>query len=401
LLPKEKAESQRAPGMTKYRRKAANAKERERMKNLNEVFDRLRNIIPDLKTLTQEDKDTKVTTLRAAISYIGSLQQLMEDLDGGKVDPQDYEMSEVNFDFSEKDSKPHGIGQCKTKSVKKIIPLENNFWIGDNKVTQVTLSRKILPECNRWKKRQTPRSPEYSHAFTQVHWGDDSQHTGIKQAPGQGEESQKHNLLGQGGRNQQSIVQHSNGHRKENQQHRGMTNSLKQEKENLHNRSVQHSSDNVKGQGQPTYLCSPPDLLTLQPFPLLTLYPTQDTHQWEQDVDEPLLEPNSRKMENRNGIMSDKIGDSIDGDNSESSDSSDDTCEVISDEDSESYEVATPTKLIPTIGQLFKRSFSCELEDIARDCGGEQFLLLDQLVNNVSSDNFLVLDDIHSIITQN
>ena len=49
--------------MTKYRRKAANAKERERMKNLNEVFDRLRNIIPDVKTITHEDKDTKVTTL--------------------------------------------------------------------------------------------------------------------------------------------------------------------------------------------------------------------------------------------------------------------------------------------------------------------------------------------------
>ena len=73
--------------MTKYRRKAANAKERERMKNLNDAFERLRNVMPDVKTLTQDDKDTKVTTLRAAITYIGSLQQLMEDLDGGEFDP--------------------------------------------------------------------------------------------------------------------------------------------------------------------------------------------------------------------------------------------------------------------------------------------------------------------------
>ena len=99
--------------------------------------------------------------------------------------------------------------------------------------------------------------------------------------------------------------------------------------------------------------------------------------------------------------MSDKKGDSINGDNPESPDSSDDTCEVISDVDIESYEVATPTQLVSTIGQLFKRSFSHELEDIARDCGGEQFLLLDQLVNNVFGDNFLVLDDIHSIINEN
>ena len=59
-----------------------------------------------------------------------------------------------------------------------------------------------------------------------------------------------------------------------------------------------------------------------------------------------------------------------------------------------------PEKLIPTIDQLFKRSFSHELEEIIQDCGGEQLLLLDQLVNNVSGDNFVVLDDIHSIITE-
>jgi hypothetical protein len=409
--------------MTKYRRKAANAKERERMKNLNKVFVRLRNIIPDVNTLTHEDKDTKVTTLRAAISYIGSLQQLMEDIDGGKVDPEDYKMGEENLLLSVKDSKPHGIGPCRNKSVKKKIPLENQFWTGDIKrqVTPVTLSRKTLPECNKLKNKQTLRSSEYIHASTPVHRGDNSQHIGMMQVPGQGEESHKHTgiwqshgqerttdeaktiqhslgqqdtsrqyLLDKGERNQQ----HSNCQRKENQQHRGMLNSLKQ------SNSVQHSPDNVKGQRQPTYLFSPPDLLTLQPFPPFTLYPGEDAHQLDQDGDKPSLEPNNQKMENRIGIMSDKNGDSIDGDNPESSDSSDDTCEVFSDVDSESYEVATPTKLIPTICQLFKRSFSHELEDIASDCGGEQFFLLDQLVNNVSDDNFLVLDDIKSIITQ-
>ena len=114
-MPKQKAESQRSSGMTKYRRKAANAKERERMKNLNEVFERLRNIIPDVKTLTHEDKDTKVTTLRAAITYICSLQLLMADLDVGKADPQDYEMGEEKFDSSEKYNNPNCKGKCKNK----------------------------------------------------------------------------------------------------------------------------------------------------------------------------------------------------------------------------------------------------------------------------------------------
>jgi inorganic triphosphatase YgiF len=128
LLPKQKAESQRTSGMTKYHRKAANANERERMRNLNEVFARLRNIIPDVKTLTHEDKDTKVATLRAAITYIGSLQHLMEDLDGGKVDPQDYEMVEENL--GENNNKSNVIVPYKNKSVKKKIPTNIDFCTG-------------------------------------------------------------------------------------------------------------------------------------------------------------------------------------------------------------------------------------------------------------------------------
>ena len=46
--------------MTKYRRKTANAKERDRMKQLNVAFDRLRGVMPDVKTITKEEKDTKV-----------------------------------------------------------------------------------------------------------------------------------------------------------------------------------------------------------------------------------------------------------------------------------------------------------------------------------------------------
>ena len=47
--------------------------------------------MPDVKTFIQDHKDTKVTTLRPAITYIGCLQQLMEDPDGGIVDHNEYE----------------------------------------------------------------------------------------------------------------------------------------------------------------------------------------------------------------------------------------------------------------------------------------------------------------------
>jgi hypothetical protein len=46
--------------MTKYRRKTANAKERERMKMVNQAFDRLREVMPDLNLILDQEKETKV-----------------------------------------------------------------------------------------------------------------------------------------------------------------------------------------------------------------------------------------------------------------------------------------------------------------------------------------------------
>ena len=46
--------------MTKYRRKTANAKERERMKMVNEAFTRLRQVMPDLNLILEKEKETKV-----------------------------------------------------------------------------------------------------------------------------------------------------------------------------------------------------------------------------------------------------------------------------------------------------------------------------------------------------
>jgi hypothetical protein len=96
--------------MSKYRRKVANAKERDRMKLVSEAFDKLSNVVPVYKMMTTntvvvpeyEDEDTnnadtknpvtKVSTLRCAIAYINSLQRLIEDSNRGVLDPSLYSL---------------------------------------------------------------------------------------------------------------------------------------------------------------------------------------------------------------------------------------------------------------------------------------------------------------------
>mgnify|MGYP003311390646 CR=1 FL=1 len=117
--------------MSKYRRKTANAKERDRMKTVNEAFERLKDVVPVDALLQQQQaasvlssketqnntscdlsstdgatgkdlllglvnplKSTKVSTLRCAIEYINALQKLIEDSEKGILDPSFYENDE-------------------------------------------------------------------------------------------------------------------------------------------------------------------------------------------------------------------------------------------------------------------------------------------------------------------
>ena len=65
--------------LSKYRRKSANAKERERMKRQNDVFEVLKEILPcdKAKRSADEEKETKVN---ASPSKVESLQQMIVDL---------------------------------------------------------------------------------------------------------------------------------------------------------------------------------------------------------------------------------------------------------------------------------------------------------------------------------
>jgi len=152
--------------MSKYRRKVANAKERERMKLVSEAFDKLGSVVPVYKMMTAdqgsvsnqsttdnngplspqqnssnhtdlENKNpvTKVSTLRCAISYINSLQRLIEDANQGTLDPSLYTLTDEDDDSDElipvetKVKKP-----AKTqKSTKKIRKRNENKKGGGSK----------------------------------------------------------------------------------------------------------------------------------------------------------------------------------------------------------------------------------------------------------------------------
>ena len=62
------------PPLSKYRRKTANTRERERMQEVNDAFDKLRHSIPSARAM---QKLTKITTLKMALTYIDSLQQIL------------------------------------------------------------------------------------------------------------------------------------------------------------------------------------------------------------------------------------------------------------------------------------------------------------------------------------
>ena len=62
----------------RHRRDAANARERKRMNGLNDAFERLREVVPNLNS---EQKLSKIETLLMAQTYIKALAKLIETED--------------------------------------------------------------------------------------------------------------------------------------------------------------------------------------------------------------------------------------------------------------------------------------------------------------------------------
>ncbi|KAJ8919279.1 hypothetical protein NQ315_003863 [Exocentrus adspersus] len=72
-----KSKQKPAP-LSKYRRKTANARERSRMREINQAFETLRKVVPQISpTQQQNEKLTKITTLRLAMKYISTLSAVL------------------------------------------------------------------------------------------------------------------------------------------------------------------------------------------------------------------------------------------------------------------------------------------------------------------------------------
>ncbi|KAF7273402.1 hypothetical protein GWI33_013888 [Rhynchophorus ferrugineus] len=67
--------------LSKYRRKTANARERNRMREINQAFETLRRVIPHMQAQTTgaNEKLTKITTLRLAMKYISALSSALNN----------------------------------------------------------------------------------------------------------------------------------------------------------------------------------------------------------------------------------------------------------------------------------------------------------------------------------
>ena len=64
--------------VVKHRRNMANARERRRMNGLNDAFDRLREVVPNVNS---EQKMSKIETLLVAQTYIKALAKLMDSIE--------------------------------------------------------------------------------------------------------------------------------------------------------------------------------------------------------------------------------------------------------------------------------------------------------------------------------
>lgn len=70
-------------------RRAANIRERRRMFNLNEAFDKLRRKVP---TFAYEKRLSRIETLRLAITYIGFMSELLAGGNGNGLDARNTEI---------------------------------------------------------------------------------------------------------------------------------------------------------------------------------------------------------------------------------------------------------------------------------------------------------------------
>lgn len=96
-LPKvPKPKTSPAP-LSKYRRRAANARERGRMEDINQAFETLKSVLPNIEE-GPNFKMTKITTLRLAMNYISALKDMLGHSEDSGSDLSGELSSDLNSD---------------------------------------------------------------------------------------------------------------------------------------------------------------------------------------------------------------------------------------------------------------------------------------------------------------
>lgn len=100
-------QKQKPAPLSKYRRKTANARERSRMREINTAFEALRKAVPHLQqcapavAAANNEKLTKITTLRLAMKYISALSSALRDNNSSSSSSSSAVPSCVHTDLSD------------------------------------------------------------------------------------------------------------------------------------------------------------------------------------------------------------------------------------------------------------------------------------------------------------
>lgn len=91
----KKRTKQKSAPLSKYRRKTANARERSRMREINEAFEALRRAVPHLNSNSENpsEKISKIMTLRLAMKYITALSNALHEPSFGETSLSDVILS--------------------------------------------------------------------------------------------------------------------------------------------------------------------------------------------------------------------------------------------------------------------------------------------------------------------
>lgn len=125
------------PPLSKYRRKTANARERSRMKEINQAFETLRRVVPQLApTQQQNEKITKITTLRLAMKYIAALSAALTNNES----PQDLLSDCSDLDWSLLESDGESLPLQSDFSDQSLTPPDFSVEFPDHSLTPIDFS---------------------------------------------------------------------------------------------------------------------------------------------------------------------------------------------------------------------------------------------------------------------